>query len=117
MGTAGNVVSGFLRRRALLTARKISSCIDPEVWFSTMDAGGIGAGRIVYAVVGACQGISQPDCQCGKPGCAADSQAPLFRLSPAGRKQRPEIPCHRLAEPALGHLGKEFVFFKIIYKQ
>ena len=55
MGTAGNGVSGFLRRRALLTARKISSCLDPEVWVSTMDAGGIGAGRIVYAVVGACQ--------------------------------------------------------------
>ena len=91
MGTAGNGVSGFLRRRALLTARKISSCIDPEVWFSTMDAGGIGAGRIVYAVVGACQGISQPDCQCGKPGCAADSQAPLFRLSLAGRKKDPKF--------------------------
>ena len=25
--------------------------------------------------------------------------------SPAGRKRRPEIPGHRLAEPALGHLG------------
>ena len=39
MGTAGNRVSGSLRRRALLTTRKISSCLDPEVWFSTMDAG------------------------------------------------------------------------------
>ncbi len=55
MGTAGNGVSGFLRRRALLTARKISSCLDPEVWFPTMDAGRIGAGRIVYAVVRACK--------------------------------------------------------------
>ena len=44
-----------------------------------MDAGGIGAGRIVYAVAGACQGIPQSDCQCGKPGCTAGSQAPLFR--------------------------------------
>ena len=32
-----------------------------------MDAGGIGAGRIVYAVAGACQGIPQPDRQCGEP--------------------------------------------------
>ncbi len=65
-------------------------------------------GRIIYAVAEACQGIPQPDSQWGKPGCTAGSQAPLFRLSPAGRKQRPEIPGHRLAEPALGHLGKEF---------
>ena len=32
-------------------------------------------------------------------------QATEFRLSPAGRGQGPEIPGHRLAEPALGHLG------------
>ena len=63
-----------------------------------MDAGGIGAGRIVYAVAGACQRIPQPDRQCGKPGCTAGSQATLFHLSPAGRKRRPEIPGHRLAE-------------------
>ena len=30
-----------------------------------MDAGGTGAGRIVHAVAGACQGIPQPDRQCG----------------------------------------------------
>ena len=28
-----------------------------------MDAGGIGAGRIIYAVAGACQRIPQPDSQ------------------------------------------------------
>ncbi len=33
---------------------KIPSCLDSEVWVSTMDTGGIGAGRIVYAVAGAC---------------------------------------------------------------
>lgn len=102
---SANGVSGSLRRRALLSAREIPSCLDPKVWVSTMDAGGIGAGRIVYAVAGACQGIPQPDRQCGEPGCTAGSQARLFRLSPAGRKRRPEIPGHRLAEPALGHLG------------
>ena len=96
---------GSLRRRALLPAREIPSCLDPEVRFPSMDTGRIGTGRIVHAVAEACQGIPQPDCQCGKPGCAADSQAPLFRLSPAGRGQGPEIPSHRLAEPALGHLG------------
>ncbi len=105
MGTAGDGVSGSLRRRALLPAREIPSCLDPKVWVPTMDAGGIGAGRIIYAVAGACQRIPQPDSQWGKPGCTAGSQAPLFRLSPAGRKRRPEIPGHRLAEPALGHLG------------
>ena len=46
MGTAGGGVSGSLRRRALLTASKIPSCLDPEVWFPTMDAGGIGAGTL-----------------------------------------------------------------------
>ena len=35
-----------------------------------MDTGGIGSGRIVYAVDEACQGIPQSDCQCGKPGCS-----------------------------------------------
>ena len=60
-----------LRRRALLPAREIPSCLDPEVWFPNMDTGRIGTGRIVYAVAEACQGI----------------------------------PGHRLAEPALGHLG------------
>ena len=98
MGTAGDGISGSLRRRALLFAREIPSCLDPKVWVSTMDAGGIGAGRIIYAVAGACQRIPQPDRQWGKPECTAGSQAPLFRLSPAGRKRRPEIPGHRLAE-------------------
>ena len=54
--------------------------------FSTMDTGGIGSGRIVYAVDEACQGIPQSDCQCGKPGCSTGSQVPLFRLSPVRRK-------------------------------
>ena len=105
MGTAGGGVFGSLRRRALLPAREIPSCLDPEVWFPTMDTGRIGTGRIVHAESKACKGVPQPDCQRGKPGCAADSQAPLFRVSPAGRGQGPEIPGHRLAEPTLGHLG------------
>ena len=50
-------------------------------------------------------GIPQPDCQCGKPGCAAGSKEPLLRLSPAGRKRRSEVTGHRLAVPALGYLG------------
>ena len=53
VGAAGDGVSGSLRRRALLPARKISSCLDSEVWVSIMDTGGIGAGRIIYAVAGA----------------------------------------------------------------
>ena len=56
-----------------------------------MDAGGIGAGRIIYAVAGACQRIPQPDSQWGKPGCTAGSQAPLFRLSPAEENEDPKF--------------------------
>ena len=36
---------------------------------------------------------------------AREFRSLIARLSPAGRKRRPEIPGHRLAEPALGHMG------------
>ena len=99
---AGGGVSGSLRRRALLPAREIPSCLYPEVWFPTMDTAGIGPrGALSMQNLKPAKEFRSLIANAESLDALLDSQAPLFRLSPAGRGQGPEIPGLSLGESLL----------------